>query len=96
MGNIYRKAILRASTFCILRNVFASCYMWHMKQKAPQLLHDWLADQERSASWIGRKVGVVPSTVTRWLAGDSIPEFETRHKLAEITGLHLAHEEVWR
>lgn len=69
--------------------------MWRMENKAPQLLHDWLADQERSASWMGRKVGVVPSTVTRWLAGDSIPEIETRRKLADLTGLLVANEEAW-
>ena len=69
--------------------------MWHMENKAPQLLHDWLTDQERSASWMGRKVGVVPSTVTRWLAGDSIPEIETRRKLADLTGLAVANEEAW-
>ena len=95
MLNTYRKGFVRASRFCILRNVFCACYIWRMKNKAPQLLHDWLADQERSASWIGRKVGVVPSTVTRWLAGDSIPEIETRHKLAELTGLSIANEEAW-
>jgi DNA-binding XRE family transcriptional regulator len=78
-----------------LRNVFGACYIWRMKQKAPQLLHDWLADQERSASWMARKLDVAPSTVTRWLAGDSIPEIETRHKLAELTGLSVANEEAW-
>lgn len=46
--------------------------------------------------WLSRRSGVAISTVTRWLAGEMIPSYENRQKLAEVTGLHIANEEAWR
>jgi hypothetical protein len=67
-----------------------------MSNKAPQALRDWLAEQERSASWLGRQVSVAPSTVKRWLAdGGTVPTRETRRRLSEITGLSIAAEDAW-
>lgn len=68
-----------------------------MDTKAPQQITDWLAKQERTASWLARKCDVTPAAVTRWLttAGAS-PSYENRQRLAQITGLDIAKEEDWK
>lgn len=68
-----------------------------MDMKPPQQIMAWLAEQERSLSWLARKCDVTPAAVTRWLTVEGAsPTYENRHKLAEITGLPIANEEAWR
>jgi hypothetical protein len=72
------------------------CYAICMDMKAPILLREWLTNEDRSASWLGRQVGVAPSTVKRWLDGcGTIPMRETRRRLAEVTRLDVASEDSW-
>lgn len=66
-----------------------------MSKKAHQLISDYLAREERNASWLARKCGVSAPTVTRWLSGGAVPRIEARRALAQVTGLPVANEEAW-
>ena len=66
-----------------------------MNSKARKMIAEYLANEERSASWLARKCGVAPSTVTRWLTGEVTPSMKTRQNLANMTGLNVANEGDW-
>lgn len=66
-----------------------------MSKKAHELISDYLAREERSASWLARKCGVSAPTVTRWLSGGATPRVEARRNLAQVTGLPISNEEAW-
>ena len=67
-----------------------------MENKAPQMLQQWLDEQERNASWLSRKLSVAPSALTRWLNVEgTVPTLENRRKLKEITGLPIDIEGAW-
>lgn len=58
------------------------------------LLNTYLArSDERSAAWLARRLQVHPSTVTKWLNGDSRPRSPERViQIADILGIHQPAE----
>lgn len=51
----------------------------------PMKLAQWLSEHETRARAFARLVGVAPSTVSRWLAGEIIPDRERMRKIADAT-----------
>lgn len=52
-----------------------------------------LAEQERSAAWLSRKVGVHRWTVIRWAEGLHQPDEETKARVSDALGRPVA--ELW-
>ena len=49
------------------------------------ILAESLNIQDRSASWLARQIGVHPSTVSKWLSGESRPsDVQTMNKLVDF------------
>lgn len=54
-----------------------------------QLLNQYLQAQERTPTWLAKRLGVNPSTVNRWLNFDSRPGTpDTVARIADILGIH--------
>lgn len=51
----------------------------------PQRLAEWLTDNGIKRSWFADKVDVLPSTVTRWCAGDYPPQKRRAAKMEKLT-----------
>lgn len=66
-----------------------------MEKKAPELIADWLAEEGRMVNWLARKTNSSREAVSLWLNRHRIPTRDNRAKLAEVTGLPVAHEEAW-
>lgn len=49
-------------------------------------LEDWLAENERTAAWLSRKMGVPPSTVARIIKGRRAPTHAVMEKIIGATG----------
>ena len=49
----------------------------------------WLTENERSASWLGRKCDVSSVTAHYWITGKYYPTKKNLKKINEITGLNL-------
>ena len=49
----------------------------------------WLTENERSASWLGRKCDVSSVTAHYWITGKYCPTKKNLKKINEITGLNL-------
>lgn len=58
-----------------------------------ELINRYLAQRERSLSWLARRLGVNHSTVSRWLNQESRPaDPETVIRIADILGIHGVEE----
>lgn len=57
-------------------------------------LSDWLEKNERSASWLARKVGVSRQTVSVWLAGGCMPSLERAMRIEKITGGNVKGDDL--
>ena len=58
-----------------------------------KLLNQHITSQDRSASWLARRLKVRPYTVTRWLNDATRPgSFETVIRIADILGIHDSRE----
>lgn len=56
-----------------------------------KLLAEHLRQQDRSASWLAQRLGVHPSTVSRWLDGSTRPDSpEQVMRIADCLGVHDA------
>ncbi len=64
-------------------------------KKSPDVLKDWVEDTGRRWNWLCERVGVAPSTMARWAAGQTIPDRANREKLCEVTGLDILDEAGW-
>lgn len=54
-----------------------------------ELLNQYLAQADRSGAWLAQRLGVNPTTVTRWRNGDTRPHSpEMVIRLADVLGLH--------
>jgi len=57
-----------------------------------------LNEQDRSASWLARKIGVHPSTVSKWLSGETRPsDMQILTKIVDVLklgGKHLIIESL--
>lgn len=49
-----------------------------------------MVDLDLSDSELGRRIGVAPSTIGRWLIGERYPSLETLEKIAPVLGLTAA------
>ncbi len=49
----------------------------------------WLKGNERSGSWLARKLAVSPVAVSYWLKGTHTPSAKHRKKIQKITGVKL-------
>ena len=49
----------------------------------------WLKGNERSGSWLARKLAVSPVAVSYWLKGTHTPSAKHRKKIQKITGIKL-------
>ena len=49
----------------------------------------WLVENERSASWLGRKCNVSATTAHYWTTGKHCPTKKHLVRINEITGLNL-------
>lgn len=58
-----------------------------------KLLNQHITEQDRSASWLARRLKVNPYTVTRWLNDATRPgSFNRVIQIADILGIHDAYE----
>jgi plasmid maintenance system antidote protein VapI len=53
----------------------------------PQKLRDALSADDRTPSWLARKIGVSPSTVTRWINASMRPSEGQRGDLQAMFGI---------
>ena len=53
----------------------------------PAKLKEALKLNERTPSWLSRKLMVHPSSVTRWLSGDYRPREKQRRSMEEMFGI---------
>lgn len=57
------------------------------------LINDYLAEQDRSPSWLARRLGVNHGTVSRWLNQQTRPaDPETVLRIADVLGVYRAQE----
>ena len=49
----------------------------------------WLVENERSNSWLARKLNISPTSVHYWFEGTHKPIEQHRLKIKEITGIKL-------
>jgi hypothetical protein len=66
-----------------------------MKNKAPDMIRDWLQTEGRKALWLASQVPADRATVSQWLTGRRKPLPPARRRLAEITGLPVDAKEAW-
>ena len=71
------------------------CNSRGMEHKAPELLRDWLIAEGRKSNWLASKADIDPATLSQLVNGHRCPRRDTRVRLAQITGLPIAHEEAW-
>ncbi len=54
----------------------------------PQKLKNALASDERTLSWLSRRIEVSPSTVLRWINAAARPKEPQRKRLQAMFGIH--------
>ena len=61
-----------------------------MTSKTPPYMVEligWLYNNERSQSWLARKLGVSSSAIFYWMNGITKPTKENKDKIKELTGI---------
>ena len=53
----------------------------------PEAVADWLAAEERTQAWLGRKVGVSGAHINGWLSGKHDVSVGVLRKIGAVTGL---------
>lgn len=66
-----------------------------MANNAPEMLREWLLTEGRKGQWLAAQVEVDRATLSLWINGHQFPRRHHRKRLADITGLPVAHEEAW-
>jgi len=57
------------------------------KRKEVEYLKIYLEENERTASWLARKVNVSPTAVHYWLQNKTKPTMKQKIKITSITGI---------
>ena len=52
-------------------------------------LRIWLLENERSGSWLARKLDISPASVHYWFEGTPKASVKNRSKIQEITGIKI-------
>lgn len=81
--------------FSFASRVYSCIKSVHMS-RFPQLaeqLSQWLQHEERSASWVANRLEINPSTVNRWVNGETRPNSpEEVLRLCDVLGLHKGEQ----
>ncbi len=64
--------------------------------KADEEITEWISTSGRKLKWLASQVPCRPESLSRWMAGRSMPSQVYRDKLADVTGIDgLRSAEAW-